>query len=217
MTILVFGASITQGFWDTNGGWVERLRKHFNELQVQDLNGRNEPTVFNMGISGNNTANVLARIESETTARTWSHELPVVVIAIGVNDSCRAKDGQPAKVSMRPETYRSNLEQIIQKAKPISSGLIFVGLSACDESKTTPVCWGDFYYKNSLLKEYEEIMCQVAVKNNIPFIPVFDKFMKALTKDPTILPDGLHPNNTGHKVIFQIVKPQLLKLLKEKK
>lgn len=31
MRVLVFGDSITQGFWDTEGGWVERLRKYYDQ------------------------------------------------------------------------------------------------------------------------------------------------------------------------------------------
>jgi lysophospholipase L1-like esterase len=27
MIVLVFGDSIAQGYWDSEGGWVERLRK----------------------------------------------------------------------------------------------------------------------------------------------------------------------------------------------
>lgn len=46
MRVLVFGDSITQGYWDTEGGWVKRIRSHYDLLQITDLNGRDEPTIF---------------------------------------------------------------------------------------------------------------------------------------------------------------------------
>ncbi len=52
MRVLVFGGSTTQGFWDSEGGWVARLRKFYDLLQLEDLKKRDEPTVFNLGIAG---------------------------------------------------------------------------------------------------------------------------------------------------------------------
>lgn len=211
MRVLVFGDSITQGFWDTEGGWVERLRKYYDELQVQNLRVRDDPTIFNLGISADTSQNILHRIEHETIVRTRHGISPVIVVQIGVNDS--SKHGK--ETSVPPKTYKANLKAIIQKAQPISSKIIFVGLSGCDESQTTPTFWGDYYYDNASIKQYEDAMAQVAADNNVPFIPVFDAFMQAATKDNTLLPDGLHPSNDGHKVIFEIVQPKLLTYLKE--
>lgn len=39
--VLVFGDSITQGFWGTRGGWVDKLRQHYDELQLQDFSQTN--------------------------------------------------------------------------------------------------------------------------------------------------------------------------------
>jgi lysophospholipase L1-like esterase len=47
--VLVFGDSIAQGFWDSEGGWVERLRKHYNSLALEDLKSNQQPEIFNLG------------------------------------------------------------------------------------------------------------------------------------------------------------------------
>lgn len=209
MRILVFGDSITQGYWDTEGGWVDKLRKHFDELQVQDFD-KDQPTIFNLGISADTSRNVLERAEAEIKARARHNALPIVIVQIGINDSCTE-----GMINMVPtEEYKVNLEKIIEVLQPISSNLIFVGLSACDEAKTTPVGWGKFYYTNKSIKEYEDQMQTVASEYNIPFVPVFDKFTKAMSNSD-LLADGLHPNNVGHTVIFEIVKPRLVPLLEE--
>ena len=214
MRVLVFGDSITQGFWDVDGGWVERIRKYYDSLQVTDLVGRDEPTVFNLGISADNSANILARIEPETIARTRHGNLPIVIIQIGVNDSSRDESQEKAGNGLTLEEYEENLKAIIKKAKPVSSKIILVGSSACDEAKTTPVSWGNFYYTNEAIKAYEDKMKKIAVENNITFIPVFDSFLKALGEGKDLLPDGLHPNSDGHELMSSVILEKLDPLLK---
>src|SRR6266446_3620690 len=75
MRALVFGASITQGFWDTEGGWVNRLRRHYDSQVIKGLHPEeNYPTVFNLGISGDSTKGVLKRFNNEAKARVWPGE-----------------------------------------------------------------------------------------------------------------------------------------------
>ena len=213
MRVLIFGDSITQGFWDTNGGWVERIRNHYDSLQITDLNGRDEPVIFNLGISADNSGNIVKRIEAETTARTRRDNLPVVIVQIGINDS--SSDSMPTghSVSMPLHQYQENLRSIVDKARPISSKIIFVGLSACNEAQTTPTAWGDYYYTNDAIQRFENTMATTAEKLNIPFIPVFAQFKAALDRGEDVLSDGLHPNNKGHQLISEIVLKQLAHLL----
>lgn len=215
MRVLVFGDSITQGFWDTEGGWVERIRKHYDSLQVADLEGRDEPVVFNLGVSADNSENILKRIGSETVARTRHNVLPTILVQIGVNDS--STDSLPAdeSVSLPIDKYAQNLRSIVEKAIPLSSKIVLVGLSACDESRTTPVSWGDFHYTNDAIKNYEDKMRDIASELNIPFIPVFERFREEMGKGTDLLPDGLHPNNEGHAFISKLVLQSLAPLLAE--
>lgn len=213
MRVLVFGDSITQGYWDTEGGWVERIRKHYDEIQITDLDGRDEPTFFNLGISADNSANILARIEAETVARTRHGNLPVIIVQIGVNDSSKDLSGKDESVSLSIDEYEKNLYNIIKVALPISSKVIFVGLSACDESRTTPVAWGDFHYTNKAIKQYEDTMKRVAREQGIPFIAIFDDFIEQLNNGKDFFPDGLHPNNDGHKFISKLILNELDGLL----
>jgi len=213
MRVLIFGDSITQGYWDTEGGWADRIRKHYDSLQVTDLNGRNEPAIFNLGVSADNSGNILSRIVPEITARTRYGNLPVVIIQIGVNDS--SADSMPAgkSVSLPIDTYEQNLRAIINSAQPLTSQIILVGLSACDEARTTPVSWGDFHYTNAALKNYENKMRDVASELDIPFIPVFDRFKEEMDKGRELLPDGLHPNNEGHTFMSELILESLDPLL----
>ncbi len=209
--VLVFGDSITQGYWDTTGGWVDKLRQHYDELQAADLKGRDEPTIFNLGISADNSADILKRVEDETTVRTRHEQSPIAIIQIGINDSC-LENGAPQQSI---EQYRDNLREITKKLDALDSKVIFVGFSCCEESKTTPVSWGEHYYTNKDIKSYEQAMEEVAKELDVPFILVFEAFSQAYARDSSLLPDGLHPNTAGHQVIFDIVKPRLFELLNE--
>lgn len=211
MRVLVFGDSITQGYWAVERGWVDRIRKFYDARQFEDLRGRNEPTIFNLGVSADNTLDILKRIKNEVSARTRPahREKPAVIVQIGVNDS----SCEPNEPQVPVFDYRKNLEQIINEIDSSTSQIIFVGSSACDESQTTPVAWGDHYYRNKQIKAYEDAMRQVAEDNNIAFIPVFNDFKKALDSGKELLADGLHPNEGGHEVIYRIVESKLRELL----
>lgn len=201
MNVLIFGASITQGFWDTHGGWAQRLRTYYDELQLQDL-GKAGLEFFNLGISGNSSHDLLQRIEGETKARSWRNKLPIVMVEIGTNDS--SVDHGAIRVPL--ETYRANLEELIKKAAPLSSKLIFVGLPSCDETRTTPVSWGDYRYTNESIERYEHAAAEVVKAHNLPFIPIFGTFKAKLDAGEDLLTDGLHPNNEGHQFIFEVVR-----------
>ncbi|HSW79086.1 MAG TPA: GDSL-type esterase/lipase family protein [Candidatus Babeliales bacterium] len=210
MRVLVFGDSITQGFWDTEGGWVARLRKHYDKLQIQDLKNRDEPTVFNLGISGGNSKTILALFNNEVAARKNSENL-AIMISTGVNDSCIEKQGRLHSTS--PNDYLANLQELAEKAKKYSSRVIFVGLVACDEKQTTPVFWRDIHYTNKHIAGYEEVMAKVAEEQKISFIPVHAEFKKHLDAGEKLLADGLHPNNDGHELVFELVRPAVDKIL----
>lgn len=208
MRVLVFGDSTTQGFWDTEGGWVARLRKHYDARQLEDLSNRNEPTIFNLGISGGRSDTILARFDAETAARDNGEEL-IIIVCTGLNDSYR--EGQD-RFKSNPEQYETNLRELAHKAKKHSDKILFVGLIAPDENKTMPVFWKDIYYIRERVKLFEGIMQKVAEEKGISFVPIFEKF-KYQAENQNLWTDGLHPNNDGHELIYQLVRPELEKII----
>lgn len=208
MRILFFGDSITQGFWSVEGGWVERIRKHYDARVLQSLDF-SQPAIFNVGISGDTTRSLLARIERETKARIWQDDPIIVVVAIGTND-CLFEGG---KQWADPEEFRANLQKIIEILQSFTEDIVLVGNPACDEARTTPVSWGDFTYLNTELERSEKIIAEVATKNGQTYIPIFKGFETKLDKGDDLLADGLHPNDAGHQFIADSVLPVIQKLL----
>lgn len=208
MRVLVFGPSVVQGFWDIDGGWAGRLRIHYDKLQMKGFPVE-QPHVMNLGISGEGTSSLLERIENEAKARANAKGL-AFVISVGDNDSSL----EGGELKSKPEGFKSEVEELIGKARQYSDKIMFVGLNSCDESLTNPVAWADIYFRNELRVSFEKITQELCEQQEVPFVPIFEIFYKKMTAGAKLLAhDGLHPNSAGHELIFQLVRPELDKLL----
>lgn len=201
MRILVFGDSITQGFWDTDGGWVQRIRTVYDKETIKT--GYDLPTIFNLGISGNSSGDIVERFEAETEARYQDEKLGLV-FAVGVNDS-RTKSGVNFS---EPKEYKSNLEKLLAMARKYSDKIVFVGLTPCVEERSNPVSWGDTGYTNDRIRVFNQVLEDFCHDNALQFIDILTPFTEAGAKTE-LLPDSLHPNNEGHQLIADIVLPRL--------
>lgn len=214
MRILFFGDSITQGFYDTHGGWAQRLANlyhadSFNHMLATP--GYDTTEVFNLGVSGDTAQGILGRIESETSTRRWENDPVTIVLAVGINDS-RKRDN---KAIMDVYKFQETLEELFQKASEVADHVLIVGLSAVNESQTNP--WpfssGTSGWGNNRINLFEDTLKQCAEHAKLPFVPVHDEFLAHMKAGEQLLADGLHPNDAGHQFIAEIVKPELEKLL----
>jgi lysophospholipase L1-like esterase len=202
--ILIFGASITYGAWDIEGGWVQRLRKYLN--RDLDWRGRKFYLTYNLGISGDTTKELLERFEFETRQRTKSNREKIIMISIGMSDSSIKNDRNFVEI----KEFEENLKKLFEKAKKYTDNIIFVGLTPVDEAKTNPISWNEeMFFKNTEIKKYSGKAKEICEKNKILFIELFDKLINKNSGE--ILKDGLHPNSEGHKMIYEIVKEFLIK------
>ncbi|MCD6094549.1 hypothetical protein J7J39_01440 [bacterium] len=204
--ILVFGDSITYGAWDKEGGWVQRLRKFLDEKNLADSDFYCK--VYNLGISGNNTEDILKRFEFETKQRLKEIDETIIIFAIGLNDSQFVHSENKNRIPL--EKFKENIQKLIKSAKKFSSKIIFVGLSPVNETKTTPIPWDtDKSYRNEYIEQYNQTIKEVCREKKIYFIEIFEKLKDADYQK--LLEDGLHPNSEGHQKIFEIVEDFLIK------
>lgn len=204
MNLLIFGASITWGAWDKEGGWAQRI-KSFADNKAISGDRENYTAVYCLGVSGNDTNDLLKRFDTEVKARINEEEKSLILISIGMNDSQYILAENRHRIS--PRDYKSNLIKLIKKSKYYGADLIFVGLTPVDE-RMDPVPWKkDCSYRLEFVKKYEKIIKETSKEQNIPFIEVMDKFIR---KDfRKLLTEGLHPNTEGHKIIYEEVKKYL--------
>ena len=208
--ILVFGTSTTYGAWDTEGGWVQRLRKHLDEKQLANENLYY--MVYNLGVDGNTSTDILERVEFETLQRTKlleKGEEVITILGAGTNDSIINNKTKKHHVSL--EAYELKIKKIIALAKKNSTKILIVGAKPLDESKVNPIHWLKGHsYKNEHIEKYDKKLAEVCKKSDILFIDVYSKMTKIKGYEK-LLPDGVHPNNEGHKLIFEIVRDALIK------
>ena len=203
--ILVFGDSITYGAWDKEGGWVQRLRKFLDERNLTDSDFY--CLVYNLGISGNNSEDLLERFKFETKQRLKENEETIIIFAIGINDSQFVHSEGNQRVPINK--FKHNIQKLIKLARKFSSKIVFVGLTPVDETKTTPIPWNiDKSYKNEYIEKYNGVIKKICEENKIYFIEIFEKLKNLNYQE--LLEDGLHPNSKGHQKIFEIVKDFLI-------
>lgn len=202
--VVIFGASITFGFYDPEGGWVDRLKRHYQSTESPDKDEHTK--IYNLGISGNTTSDVLSRLENEIKSRNWESNETIIIFAVGINDSIinDSKNKTPRK------EFESNLIKMIKISKKYSTKIAFLGLNPVEESKVTPLPWSptESYY-NKQIKQYDNLIKDACKKENIDFIGLFETFSDR--EYQKLLSDGLHPNSKGHELIYKIVKEFLAK------
>ncbi len=210
MRILVFGDSITQGYWDAEaGGWVQRLRRHYDQQALQNLAG-DYATVFNLGISGDTTAGLVKRMPYEIEARRYPDEEFVIVISIGMNDAV-TRNGEAV---LTLEEYREGLEMLYGTASQYSERILFVGMNPVDDKLCNPWIYSTSgkSWSNQRILQLEGEMRKFCIEKNCPQVQVFETF-QAENEKQSLLADGLHPNGYGHELIAGLVKPELDKVL----
>jgi lysophospholipase L1-like esterase len=153
MRVLVFGASSAQGYWDSQGGWADRLKHYYDEIQIEDLS-QDIPHVMNLGISNDSTSEVLKRLGPECKAR-MNDKGVAIIIQVGSNNA--AEIG--GRLRSSPEKYQIDLE-----------------------TKTNPISWADIYYRNENIAEFENAAAEVCDKLDVPFVPLHDHFLNSKDK-----------------------------------
>lgn len=83
---IVFGDSLVYGLHDYEfGGWVNRLRIKLNNKDKSNF-------VFNMGIPGENSSNILLRLEDEIKNRYNEEDNFKFIFCMGIKDSILLND-----------------------------------------------------------------------------------------------------------------------------
>ena len=196
MRTLIFGDSITWGAWDDEGGWVDRLKRYSNQsYSVKGLDW--DSPVYNLGVSGDRTGDIIKRFDSEVEARF--DEEAAIVFAIGTNDSAfvNAENGFWTPY----DVFKSNLTALAGKAKKFTSKVVFVGLLPCADDKLNPAPFAtDLSYKKEYIRKYNLAIRDFCISQDIDFIDLFDYFESM--DNSKVFVDGLHPNAEGYRLMF---------------
>ena len=202
--ILCFGDSIVMGTWDTQGGWVDRLKQYF---YTEYFERKRKVQVYNLGIGGEFSGGLAKRMRSEIEARLDSKWEPVIIIGTGKNDS-RSR-GTPNNYESTPVEYEQNLRNCIEKAQKYSTKILLIGIGLADES----VSFKDLYYNNDRMRLFNEVNKRIAQECETHRVE-FQDDMEMVPDLSSWFVDGIHPNHAGYQWMYEKILPVVLKLIK---
>lgn len=189
-TICVFGDSTVQAAY-IQEGWVDLLRQYLEEKYPRDF-----VNVYKLGIGGNTSDDILHRFASEAQSRAPT----AIIFAFGVNDSGYFK------VLTRPivpaRRFTANLRSLITQAKKFCPDITFIGPALGDDSLLQPFpgsSRGKTYVRGRT-EDYNRILEKTVTAVGCRFINLLDQLQ------PADFQDGLHPNDHGHRRIFETIK-----------
>jgi acyl-CoA thioesterase-1 len=142
--------------------------------------------VVNAGVSGDTSAGGLRRVAWVLRARP-----EVAIVALGANDGLRGQD---------PGELRANLAGIVGRLKDAGVRVLLAGMRIPPN------------YGAERARDFAAVFPDVARRAGVPLMPFL---LDGVAADPALnLPDGIHPNAAGHRLIAERVWPHLLPLLK---
>jgi acyl-CoA thioesterase-1 len=165
-------------------GYGIELEDAFPGLTAQRIDSLGlDYRVINAGLSGETTASGLSRLE-------WflEEEPAIFVLELGANDGLRG---------ITPDETKKNLKGIVQlvKLKYPSTRILLAGMQI-------PPNMGQEF-----AGAFRAVFPEVAQEENVTLIPFL---LEGVAGDPNLnLPDGIHPTEAGHKIVFETIWPYL--------
>ncbi|WP_078379988.1 SGNH/GDSL hydrolase family protein [Sutcliffiella halmapala] len=186
---LVFiGDSITESgrFKDTErmgSGYVKMI---YDYLVLTDPS--NFPNVINRGISGNRITDLQSRWDEDVIKLNPDY----VSISIGVNDVWRQLDN-PELEQVSPERFESIYRELLTEVNEKTNAVLFLmEPTIIEENIESP--------GNIILKEYVDIVQQLAIEYDSILVPTHQSFLDYLRNNPihALTTDGVHMNDKGN-------------------
>ena len=170
--------------------------------------------VINAGIGGNNTVDLLNRIDKDCLA----FKPRLTVLMVGTNDMNSRK-------YIAIDGYEKNVQEIIDKIKRVNSEILIMNLLPVYEPYLLTRHNPEFYKPeghNGRLSKMNELIKNIAVHNRVSFLDLHHIFKSVgnigLEKNSLIkneansnTADGLHPTPDGYRVIALAVYDSIMR------
>ncbi len=194
--IVGFGASSIYGRRDPEGsGFIGRLRRWHEPFHPNNV-------VYNLGISGESSAELVERFALEVPRRRPQ----LVIMHVGINDVRRV--GSPAAETSRTlEQHLASVAQLIALARE-SAELFVVGQFPIDELRTAPYADGESFFLYKDAESYAGGVRDLCLRESVHFLDLFAEWSKEGVL-PFLDEDGLHCNSAGHQRIFYRLRQRL--------
>lgn len=208
--IVAFGDSITNGVRPDGSVAEEDTFRYLLQQRLIEST-RKKIKVINAGVNADITTLALDRIDRDVL----KHKPDYVTIMFGVNDAGFFRPDGPVADTPRTskEDFGDSLLKMIELLSEIDAQPILV----------TPVPMSPSYHLadyppyvehglNYLVDEYSDIIRLLVEELNLPLIDVHRRFSEN-PETQKFVPDGIHPDKRGHKLISDVYFELFSKLL----
>lgn len=211
VTIVAFGDSTTA---------VRGSTKVFASLLQEELNN---VLVINAGVGGNTTDMARKRFEKDVLGK----QPQIVLIQFGINDS--AVDVWKAPPASEPRVplkrYETNLRHFVQSLKRQNAAVVLMTPNPLRWTPKLKETYGKPPYDpekvdgfNVPLAPYCETVRRVAEEESVELLDMQQAFVEQArtlgVSVDSLLSDGMHPNDAGHRIEADIVRERVLKVAK---
>ena len=171
----------------TAGFGVQEEESFPSRLQVKIDQSNLTHKVINAGVSGDTTAGGVRRID-------WlmKHKPNIVILALGANDGLRG---------LSTKEMQTNLETMIRISHENNAQVLLAGMKALPN-----------YGKDYQLK-FESVYADLAKKYDLVYLPFLLEGVAGVREHTR--PDGLHPTESGYKLVADLVWRYLEPMLKK--
>lgn len=183
--VLFFGDSHVAGVGDAAGlGWVGRV--------VSSSFAAGLPmTAYNLGVRGETSVQVAARVRQETGPRLVSRAETRVVVSFGANDTT-IEDGV-----QRVEEERSTdaLSDVVERARAIGLPMLVVGPAPVDDDE-----------QNVRIQTLSVAFGEICASRGVPFVGVIEPLLASSVWVQQVgNGDGAHPGAAGYQALAEVV------------
>jgi lysophospholipase L1-like esterase len=205
--IVCIGDSNTYGHGDTGhtGGWPFYLGRSLGTRYG------NISKVFNLGIGGEKTADVVGRL-GEASLR----QPDLLIVAVGVNDA-RSWVNRP---NLGPETsengYRLEVANLLTRAQSVCPRVLVLAPMEVDEQKIAAVVTDGARWETSTVWRYSRILAELCQQADVAFLDLYTELSTAIAPPKRFtdyLDDGLHPNAAGYQIVAALVEKRVEAML----
>lgn len=193
--LIALGDSGVHGWGDPiEGGWCERLRRHWMELPAG-------PVLYNLGVRGDGLERLAARLHAEVGCRgELRRQVPQgILLGIGLNDSARV--GRPdGRQQLDADAFLFGLEQLLPAAKALAPVFV-LGLTPVLE-EMMPYA-GVLWYSLADIRRHERLLEEACLEAEVPFLPLLEPLLAEWNWRDWLCGDGLHLNTDGHRFVAE--------------